>query len=99
MKYGLSEQQLAEIVDILKRYPEVEEAILFGSRAMNTYKDASDVDIAIKGKNVNADLASTLQFDLEEDTYLPFFFDVIAYSVINNPALIKHIDSTGSRLI
>ena len=70
MKYGLSEQQLAEIVDI-----------------------------AIKGKNVNADLASILQFDLEEDTYLPFFFDVIAYSAINNPALIKHIDSTGSRLI
>jgi|GEM_PF-6086060 len=25
MKYGLSEQQLAEIVDILKRYSEVEE--------------------------------------------------------------------------
>jgi|GEM_PF-7110075 len=66
---------------------------------MNTYKDASDVDIAIKGKNVNADLASTLQFDLEEDTYLPLFFGVIAYSAINNPALIKHIDSTGSRLI
>lgn len=97
MKYGLREEQLAEIIGILKRYPEVEEAVLFGSRAMNTYKEASDIDIAIKGENVNAGLASTVQFDLEEDTYLPFFFDVIAYPTITNQALLEHIDTKGSK--
>ncbi|MEH0007594.1 MAG: nucleotidyltransferase domain-containing protein [Flavobacteriales bacterium] len=44
MKYGLSEKQLREITDILSTYDEVTEATLFGSRAMDTYKEASDVD-------------------------------------------------------
>jgi type I restriction enzyme S subunit len=99
MKYGLSEEQLAEIIAFIKRYPEVKEAILFGSRAIDTYKEASDIDIAIKGEKVNAGLAATIKFDLEEDTFLPFFFDVIAYPTITNEALIKHIDTKGVRLL
>ena len=95
MKYGLSEEQLKQIQDIISSYDEIEEAILFGSRAMDTYKEASDVDIALKGKNVNASLAARLKYRLEEDTYLPFFFDFIAYSLITNQALKKHIDTKG----
>ena len=78
MKYGLSEDQLSEIINLLSKCPEIEEAVLFGSRAIDTYKEASDVDIALKGENVTASLAAKLKFDLEEDTYLPFFFDFVA---------------------
>lgn len=95
MKYGLSEQQLKEIVDFISIYPEVEEAVLFGSRALGTYKEASDVDIAIKGDKVTAGLAAKIKFDIEEDTYLPFFFDIVAYPTITNEALRKHIDTKG----
>ena len=98
MKYGLSEEQLAEIIAFIKGYPEVEEAILFGSRAIDTYKEASDIDIAIKGEKVTAGLAATIKFDLEEDTFLPFFFDVLAYPSLTNRALIEHIDNKGVRL-
>ena len=98
MKYGLSEEQLAEIIAFIKGYPEVEEAILFGSRAIDTYKEASDIDIAIKGEKVTAGLAATIKFDLEEDTFLPFFFDVLAYPSLTNAALIEHIDNKGVRL-
>jgi uncharacterized protein len=45
MPYRLSNAQLEEIIQLIAAYPEVEEAILFGSRAMSTYKPASDVDI------------------------------------------------------
>jgi len=79
MKYGLSEKQLKEITDILASYEAVEKAILFGSRAIDTYKEASDVDIAIKGENADWSLAMTIKDHLEEETYLPFFFDVVAY--------------------
>lgn len=98
MKYGLTEQQLAEVIAFIKRHPEVEEAVLFGSRAMDTYKEASDIDIAIKGEKVSSELAATIKFELEEDTYLPFFFDVIAYPTITNKALIEHIDTKGVKL-
>ena len=40
MKFGLSDQQIDEIIGILASYNEIEEAILFGSRAMDTYKEA-----------------------------------------------------------
>jgi predicted nucleotidyltransferase len=53
MKYGLSDKQLQEIKEILASYESVEKAVLFGSRAIDTYKEASDVDIAIKGKKAD----------------------------------------------
>jgi L-lysine 2,3-aminomutase len=34
MSYGLSNQQLEEIIEFIAAYPQVEEAILFGSRAL-----------------------------------------------------------------
>jgi type I restriction enzyme S subunit len=94
MKYGLGENQLHEILDILRKYPEVEEAILFGSRAIGTYKEASDIDIALKGKDVSVILATKIESDLE-DTYLPYFFDIISFPSITNQDLIKHINTKG----
>jgi predicted nucleotidyltransferase len=98
MKYGLSEKQLNEIVTFISPYSEIEEAVLFGSRAIDTYKEASDVDIALKGDRVTASLAAKLKFEIEEDTYLPFFFDFVAYPIITNEALKEHIDTKGITL-
>jgi type I restriction enzyme, S subunit len=95
MKYGLSEKQLEQIVDFIAEYPEVESAVLFGSRALGTYKEASDVDIALHGEKVNHSLAAKMKFNIEEDTYLPFMFDFVAYPTITNDALRKHIDMKG----
>lgn len=98
MKYGLSDQQRKEITDILTSYKAVEKAILFGSRAIDTYKEASDVDIAIKGQNADWSLAMTIQDHLEEETYLPFFFDVVAYGSVESEELRRHIDGKGKVL-
>lgn len=95
MKYGLSDHQIDEITHILAGYPAIEEAILFGSSAIDTYKKASDVDIAIKGEKVDSALAATLQDHFEEETYLPFFFDVIAYKTITSEELKQHILDKG----
>ena len=94
MKYGLTNKQLQEIIAILQRYPQISEALIFGSRAMGNYKDGSDVDIALKGQ-VSHSIAVTIQHELEEETYLPFFFDVVAYGAISNEKLTKHIDMYG----
>ena len=95
MKYGLSEAQLQEIITFIGQYPEVEAAVLFGSRAIDTYKEASDVDIALKGARVTHGLAAKMKFDIEEDSLLPFFFDFVAYPLITNEALKTHIDTKG----
>jgi predicted nucleotidyltransferase len=95
MKYGLSEKQLAEIVERIRTYSEIETAVLFGSRAIDTFKEASDVDIALKGEHVTASLAAKLKYDFEEESYLPFFFDFVAFPTITNEALRRHIDDKG----
>lgn len=95
MNYGLSSAQLEEITQFIAAYPDVEEAVLFGSRVLGTYKPASDVDIALKGEEVTVSLAARLKFDIEEDTYLPYFFDFLAYAAITRAALREHIDRRG----
>ena len=50
MKYGLEEQTLQTIFLIFGKYPEVEEVILYGSRAKGNFKPFSDIDITLKGK-------------------------------------------------
>ena len=95
MKYGLSEHQIDEIIHILSAYPAIEEAILFGSRATGTFKKASDIDLVINGKKVDGALAAKLKEHLEDETHLPFFFDVIAYPSITAESLKKQIHDYG----
>lgn len=95
MKYGLSEKQLEEITAFIAQYPEVETAVLFGSRALGTFREASDVDIALQGEGVTFALAAKMKFNIEEDSYLPFMFDFVAYPTITNEDLRKHIDRKG----
>jgi len=95
MKYGLLEPQFKEVIKIISSHPEIEEAVLFGSRAINTFKEASDVDIALKGKKVSYKLAVDLQSYFEEETDLPYFFDFASYSHITNNNLKKHINKYG----
>ncbi len=95
MKYGLSDSQLQEIISILMQCPEIEKAVIFGSRALGTFKEASDVDIAIFGEKTDFMTATHVKYELEEESYLPFFFDVIAYSEIDHDALREHIRKFG----
>jgi len=93
--YGLLERDLKYILEAVGKYPEIEEVIIFGSRAMGNYKKGSDVDLAIVGENVDRKTVRRLNDDLNEEYPLPYFFDVIKYKDISNQELIKHINCIG----
>ena len=95
MKYGLFDNQLKTVEKILSSHSEIEEAVLFGSRAIDTFKEASDVDIALKGGKVTHKLVVELKSYFEEETNLPYFFDFTSYSHIKNKKLVEHIDKKG----
>ncbi len=95
MRYGLPEEHIKIILDYIARYSEIEEAVLFGSRALGTYKSGSDVDIALKGNEVDSFLTAHLKSQIEEETCLPYFFDFVAYSKLSHKDLISHIDKCG----
>lgn len=93
MKYGLSQKQLQDIETILAAWPDIESVWLFGSRALGSYKEASDIDLAIKGQ---LDQKTLIRLkDAFEDSDLPFFVDLVAYAGITEPALKTHIDEHG----
>ncbi|PKQ64418.1 DNA polymerase III subunit beta [Labilibaculum filiforme] len=96
--YGLTQQDMIWIKEAIKKLPEIQEAILFGSRAMGNYKIASDVDLCIKGSKINSQIVLSLRELLEEEYSLPYFFDVVHYEQITNEELRRHIDEKGKRL-
>ncbi|WP_395947410.1 nucleotidyltransferase family protein [Caedibacter taeniospiralis] len=94
MLYGLSDETIAAIRTAISKQPNVQEAILYGSRVKGNYRAGSDIDLTLKGKN----LTLTDLFSLEEaldDLYLPYTFDLSIYTELNHSELKAHIDRIG----
>lgn len=92
---GLQQDDLKIIISVLIQYPEVTNAFIFGSRAKGNFHNGSDVDIALKGENLNADIVSRISYQLNEETILPYKIDVLNYHTISNKELVEHIDRVG----
>ena len=92
---GLLNRDIEYIIKALSIFPQIEQAIIFGSRAMGNYKKGSDVDIAIIGKGIDNSVLYKLDDYLNEVYPLPYFFDIIHYEKINNENLIRHINEEG----
>src|SRR5574341_1806194 len=95
MAFGFSKQDGERILSALLKFPEIEKAIIFGSRAMGNSKRGSDVDLAILGKNITSTTAVRLRALLNQELPLPYFFDVVVYENIANDNLKRHIDEHG----
>ena len=95
MSFGLKQSDLREIVSVIDSFLEIEQAKIYGSRAMGNYKQASDIDIAIQGAKITHKLEFRLHQILEEETILPYFFDITHYEAITSVALRRHIDDYG----
>jgi uncharacterized protein len=94
--FGLKENDLEKIIAILNQQPQVEEAFIFGSRVKGNYKNGSDVDIALKGKELNFSITAHISYLLNEETTMPYKFDVVNYHTITNKDLAAHIDRLGA---
>ncbi len=95
MNNGLRERDIETIICVLKKYSEVECVVLYGSRALGNFRKGSDIDLALKGKKLTSDICSHIHFELEEETLLPYFFDITHYETIDNDKLKEHIDQIG----
>jgi uncharacterized protein len=92
---ALTDSELQTLRDVFSRFSDISEVILFGSRARGTHRPSSDVDLALKGKNLGLDTLAKLRYILEEETNLPYFFDIVIYDRVEIPELKEHIDSFG----
>lgn len=97
MPFGLRDEDFKKIETVLRSYPKIQDAIIFGSRAKGTYRHGSDIDIALKG-SIDQRLINDLLQAMDE-LFLPYTFDLVDYASIDNQEFREHIDRVGISLI
>lgn len=93
-KYGLLESDLESILEVLRSNSKIDQVILFGSRAKGDNSNGSDIDLAIRGKDLKLDdiLDAKTRFD---ELPIPYKIDLIIYERISEQDLKDHVDRVG----
>ena len=94
MKYGLPATTIEKMHAALERFPRVEKAVLYGSRAKGNYKPGSDIDLTLFGEDLDSSQLGEIATALD-DLLLPYTIDLSLYAELNNAKLREHIDRVG----
>ena len=94
MNCGLPTESIEKIRDVFARHTEVTSVTLYGSRAKGNYKNGSDIDLTLKGGELDLNILNRIDNKID-DLLLPWTFDLSIYSQIENKDLIHHIEQVG----
>ncbi|MEB3198915.1 MAG: nucleotidyltransferase domain-containing protein [Synechococcaceae cyanobacterium] len=94
---GLPQQAIEAIQQVLALHPEVDGAILYGSRALGRHRPASDIDLTLLGADISDISLARIDADLD-DLLLPWVIDLSAFNALRHPALLAHIEQCGQLL-
>ena len=94
MNHGLTSATVDRIRSVLAGFPEVEKAVLYGSRAKGAHKRGSDIDLTLFGSGLNASVVSQINSGLD-DLLLPQKIDISIFAKISHSDLIDHIRRMG----
>ena len=95
--FGISDVALERVRAVLARYPEVDCAIVYGSRAKGNFKPGSDIDLTLKGARLTNTHLLTIMREMD-DLLLPYRIDLSLFQAIENPDLVTHIERIGKPL-
>ena len=71
---GIKQQVINEICELAQKY-NVEQVLLFGSRSRGDYKRTSDIDLAVRGGDIDR-----FALDVEEETTTLLEYDIVDMS-------------------
>ena len=94
MKFGLDQKTIDRISLVFSGYTEIEQVIIYGSRAKGNYRNGSDIDLTLVGDNLTEQILSSLCSDLDE-LNTPYLFDVSIFDHLQSPDLVNHINRVG----
>ncbi len=94
MDYGLSKEVIQKICAVFESYSDIDEAIIFGSRAKGNYKTGSDIDITLQGSSLTLEKIYEIKRSLD-DLAVPYEFDLSLFDLITSSELIGHIKRLG----
>lgn len=90
LHFGLSEKAYNKTVNLFKQFPEFKKIQIFGSRALGTYREGSDVDIVVFGDKISKESLRSFKIRYD-DLNLPYQLDLIHYESIDNKDLKKTV--------
>jgi predicted nucleotidyltransferase len=94
MNHGLSEATVERIRGVLADFPEVEKAVLYGSRAKGSHRPGSDIDLTLYGSGLGQTLLARIDEELD-DLLLPYQIDLSLFANLTHPELLDHIRRVG----
>lgn len=94
MRFGLPDSAMAGIHAVLAAHPEVEQALVYGSRAKGNFKPASDIDLTLLGPALTPQILQDVAEALD-DLLLPWIFDLSLLAEIEHEGLVAHIRRVG----
>lgn len=92
--FGLPQAACDRIVTVLRDYPEIDRATIFGSRAKGNYRPGSDIDLCLDAPALSMRRRLELENRLD-DLLLPWKIDLLVREEIDNQALLDHIERVG----
>ena len=94
VNHGLPLQTVEQIKSALGRFPEIEQATLYGSRALGRHRPGSDIDLSLSGSALSGTVLARIDTALDE-LLLPWRFDLSIREQLHSPDLIDHIERVG----
>ena len=94
MDFGLKDETIDKIKAVFDEFSQVDQAILYGSRAKGNFRNSSDIDLTLKGEGLNLEIVNSIGLKLD-DLLLPYTFDLSIFKQISNPDLVEHIERVG----
>lgn len=92
--FGLFDYEVAELRSVLAKFPEIREAIIYGSRARSDARTGSDIDMTLIGNDISHDVLFRLSDDID-DLMQPYYFDLTIFAELKNARLIESINKEG----
>jgi len=94
MNHGLSSDTVRRMVAVFSHYPEIEKAVLYGSRAKGNFRTGSDIDLTLLGEKLDSHILGRVGGELD-DLLLPYKLDLSIFHQLTHRDLIAHIRRVG----
>lgn len=95
LRFGLKETTIQKICGVFAHYPQVEKAVLYGSRSKENYKTGSDIDLTLfGGEDLTLEILYLIMDEID-DLLLPYTLDLSIFRQISDPDVIDHIRRGG----
>lgn len=94
MSWGLPDGVADRIRGVFARFPQVDRAVLYGSRAKGTFRPGSDIDLTLWGEGLDWRQCSRIAAEVDE-LLLPWEVDLSVFAELTHAGLREHIERVG----